>query len=103
MIGLPAPVPVTVTEQLVPDSVQVADEKETVPVPPDCDHEMVSPAIEPKFPATFAVHVVAAPKAKVDGMHETAVLVVAGLIVRLVVPELAVKLLLPANDALRAL
>jgi hypothetical protein len=47
MTGLPAPVPVIVTEQLVPERLQVEEEKETLPFPPDWDHVIVSPDIEP--------------------------------------------------------
>lgn len=47
MTGLPTPVPFTVTEQLAPERLQVGEEKETLPFPPDWDHVMVSPDIEP--------------------------------------------------------
>ncbi len=47
MTGLPTPVPATVTEQLMPERLQVEEENEALPFPPDWDHVIVSPDIEP--------------------------------------------------------
>lgn len=75
----PRAAPVTVTEQaIVPvvGRVQVVAEKVTLPVPPVCDHVIVSPEIEPVYPDTVAVHVEVPPTANDVGVQETAVVVV---------------------------
>jgi hypothetical protein len=77
-VALPAVTPVTVTEQLSgdPERLQVAREKETLPVPPVCDHVIVSPVIEPLSPVTVAVQVVERPTSMVvEGEQATEVLV----------------------------
>jgi len=87
-MGLPTPVPVTVTEQVPPaDRAHVPEENDTAPVPPDSDHVMVSPVTVPENPANVAVQELVAPMAKEAGTQATAVVVV--WIVRLVVPELS--------------
>ena len=68
--------PVTVTEQLVPDKLQVVEENETVPVP-DCDQVIVSPEIGAKSPVMVAVQEVPVPAANDDDVHVTVVVVIA--------------------------
>ncbi len=78
----PAPVPVTVTQQLEPDRVQLADEKLTLPA---SLHEIVSPVteVEPKAaPETVAVQVVIEPTLSVDTKQLTDVVGVAGFTVK---------------------
>lgn len=73
----PAPVPVTVTEQLEPDRVQLADEKLTLPA---SLHEIVSPVteVEPKAESeTVAVQVIIEPTLSVEAPQVTVVPVVA--------------------------
>lgn len=55
-VAVPVVEPVTVIEQLVPDSVQVEDDSDTVPVPEVCENVIVSPDTEPLAPETVAVH-----------------------------------------------
>lgn len=75
MVELPTPVPVTVTEQVVPAKVQAMEEKETLPVPPDCDQVIVSPDIEPELPETVAVQEVDEPTATEEDVHVARVVV----------------------------
>jgi hypothetical protein len=57
MVTVPRELPVTATEQLVPESMQVPDEgNETPPIPPVSEKVMVSPEIFPAAPETLAVH-----------------------------------------------
>jgi hypothetical protein len=57
MVTVPRELPVTATEQLVPESMQVPDEgNETPPIPPVSEKVMVSPKIFPAAPETLAVH-----------------------------------------------
>jgi hypothetical protein len=80
----PVVAPVTVTEQaIVPEvgRVQVVAEKVTVPVPPVCDHLIVSPEIEPVYPDMVAVQVEVPPTGN-DAIVQETVVVVADLMVR---------------------
>jgi hypothetical protein len=81
-VAEPAAVPVTVTEQLEPDRVQLADEKLTLPA---SLHEIVSPSTvdAPKAaPETVAVQVVIEPTSSVDTKQLTDVVGVAGFTVK---------------------
>jgi len=76
MVTGPGEPPVTVTEQLFPDSAHVAgEENETLPDPPVWENATVSPSlVVPAPPDTLAVHWEVAPTAKEAGAHETEVL-----------------------------
>jgi hypothetical protein len=77
MVAGPAIAPVAVTEQLVPESVQVAgDGSVTLPAPAVWEKVTVSPVRELAAPDTVAVQDEVAPAAKEAGAHETDVVVV---------------------------
>ncbi|MDA4123914.1 MAG: hypothetical protein OK438_00495 [Thaumarchaeota archaeon] len=65
----PPALPVTVTEQVPPERVQVEEEKVTMPVG-DCDHEMVPVG---DTPVTTALQEEVPPIMTVEGVHVTVV------------------------------
>jgi hypothetical protein len=69
-----------------PDRLQVVPVKETLPVPPVCDHVIVSPVMVPLKPVTVAVQVVEEPTSTDD--EEQLTVVVGTSMVRTEVPEL---------------
>jgi len=75
IVGLPTPLPLTVTEQAPDDSGQDAGVNETLPDPPVVDQVTVPVG---ELPATVAVHVVLVPMANDEGVHATAVVVATG-------------------------
>lgn len=78
MVSGPGVAPVAVTEQVVPERVQVAGVgRVTLPVPPVWEKVTVSPVRELTAPDTVAVQDEVAPVAKDAGVHETEVVVVA--------------------------
>jgi hypothetical protein len=92
IVGDPTATPVTVTEHPSgdPERLQVAPEgKETLPVPPNCDKVIVSPAMEPLSPVTVAVQEAEESTSTDDGRQETEVEVTASVTVNPKVPELA--------------
>jgi hypothetical protein len=91
MSTLPSDLPVTVTQQLGPDGPEVDDEKE-LPVPPNCDHVIISPGIEPQLSDTAAVKLVPpAATGKEVAPIVVVVVVVAGVITRPLVTLLEEK------------
>jgi hypothetical protein len=82
MVAEPGVAPVAVTEQLVPESVQLAGEGSvTLPVPAVWEKVTVSPAREFAAPDTVAVQDEVAPAAMEASVHETEVVVVVGVAV----------------------
>jgi hypothetical protein len=77
VVAEPGVAPVAVTEQLVPESMQLAgDGSVTLPVPAVWEKVTVSPAREFAAPDTVAVQDEVAPAATEAGVHETEVVVV---------------------------
>jgi hypothetical protein len=82
MVAEPGVAPVAVTEQLVPESMQVAgDGSPTLPVPAVWEKVTASPARESAAPDTVAVQDEVAPATMEAGVHETEVVVVMGVAV----------------------
>jgi hypothetical protein len=82
MVAEPVVAPVAVMEQLVPERVQVAgDGRVTLPVPAVWEKVTLSPVRVTAAPDTVAVQDEVAPAAKDAGVHETEVVVVAGVAV----------------------
>lgn len=82
-------------EQVPPDErVHDVDEKVADPAPPIWYQAIVSPETEPEKPVRVAVHVIEDPTATEVALHTFARLVLL-LMVKVVVPELAVLLTSP--------
>jgi hypothetical protein len=73
----PGLVPFTVTEQELPDKVQVVCRKITLPEPPVFDQVIVSPFTDPVNPDKVAVQTLEVATANVVGTQDTVVVVVA--------------------------
>jgi hypothetical protein len=104
IVGIPTPVPVTVTEQAPDDRVQDPLENDTVPVPPDCVQAIVPVG---EVPVTVAVQLVVEPAAiearvqEIETEDAPTVSVVGPELARLLEspPYVAVKVTEPAVEA----